>query len=147
MTEPTMRRFHHAWGNPMLMCPGSIRKFILQLLISAAMLVAIICNAGAAELVIYKSNHCEVSQRFLSEAASEYGMTRAGKVFPLRQVDIDSELNGAVLLNSPVDSTPTFVIVDEGHEIARMTGYPGKEYFFQIMNGAAEEFEKLSTGN
>jgi hypothetical protein len=33
--------------------------------------------------------------------------------------------------------------VEHGEEIGRFVGYPGREHFFEILDAAADEFEKM----
>lgn len=96
-------------------------------------------DAAAAELIMIDAKTCVVCLRFNKEAAPHYKDSPAAKVFPLRRIDI----NGGTIdvkLESPVTMTPTFIFADKGVEMARFYGYPGKEHFFELVNGVAEEF-------
>jgi hypothetical protein len=93
----------------------------------------------AAELVVFSSKDCVVSQKFRHEVAAEYPRTKGGQTFPLRLVDIEKGSVG-VILEEPVTMSPTFVFVDKNKEIARITGYPGRELFLRLTDGAAEAF-------
>jgi hypothetical protein len=98
-------------------------------------------SSTAAELVVYGSEHCVVSRQFEKEVAGDFASSRASQAFSLRVVDIGKAPAG-VTLSQPVTSTPTFVFVDQGVEMARFVGYPGREHFFRIVEGAADAFEK-----
>jgi thioredoxin-related protein len=54
-------------------------------------------------------------------------------------VDMEKDSVG-VILEEPVTMSPTFVFVDKNKEIARITGYPGRELFLRLIEGAAEAF-------
>lgn len=95
----------------------------------------------APELVVYSSEQCVVSRQFEKEVAGDFASSNAGRAFSLRLVDIDNAPAG-VTLSQPITSTPTFVFVDQGVEMARFVGYPGREHFFRIVEGAADAFEK-----
>ena len=93
----------------------------------------------AAELIAFSAEHCEVSRIFEKEVAANFSESSASRVFPLRIVDISNAPAG-VVLSEPISSTPTFVFVDHGREIARFVGYPGRENFLRIVEGAADAF-------
>ena len=96
-------------------------------------------SAKAAELVVYHSKDCAVSQRFQREVVAHYGTTKGGRAFPMRLVDIEMR-DADIILEQPVTQTPTFVFVDEGREMARITGYPGRAHFLRIIDAAADAF-------
>ncbi len=116
------------------------------------MLAAIMCagagpafSGGKGELVMFDSRACTVCKKFNADIGDDgYAAGKSAGVFPLRRIDIH---NGTVdiKLAQPVTMTPTFVFVDDGAEIARFVGYPGRKYFFQLVDGAAEEFEKAKS--
>jgi hypothetical protein len=107
----------------------------------ATVALATSMSATAADLVVYNSEHCVVSRQFEKEVAGDFASSNAGQVFSLRLVDIGNAPAG-VTLSQPVTSTPTFVFVNHGVEIARFVGYPGREHFFRIVEGATDAFEK-----
>ena len=94
---------------------------VLALIVSAA-------PAFAAELVMYRRVGCPYCEAFDREIAPAYPKTDIGKKLPLRQIDIHAG-DKSVILKSPVRYTPTFVLVENGQERARIEGYPG-EFFF-----------------
>lgn len=98
--------------------------------------------ATAAELVMIDARHCGVCRRFNKEAAPHYAQSPASKVFPLRRIDIDKGTID-IKLELPVTMTPTFIFADKGVEMARFYGYPGREHFFELVNGVADEFHKM----
>ena len=95
----------------------------------------------AAELVVFSSNNCAVTQTFKREAVEQYQTTKGSQTFPLRFVEIGKGAVG-VILEEPVTMSPTFVFVDENKEIARFAGYPGRELFLRLTDGAADAFLK-----
>jgi len=99
-------------------------------------------RATTAELVVYESKDCAVSRRFRHEMAADYKTSKGGRVFPLRRADIANGPAG-IRLAQPITMTPTFVFVDQGEEIGRFTGYPGREHFLKLLNAAADEFAKI----
>ncbi len=98
--------------------------------------------AEAAELVMFESKSCVICQRFHREVGPDYQSSPGAKVFPLRRVDIDTD-EIQVELERPVTMTPTFVFVDEGAEMARFVGYPGRAPFFRLTDGVAETYREM----
>jgi len=98
--------------------------------------------APATELVMFDSKSCHVCKQFHREAAPQYNASKGARIFPLRMIDIDDG-KVDIILERPVTMTPTFVFVHEGREIARIVGFPGTKYFYQMVDGAAEEMAKL----
>jgi hypothetical protein len=101
-------------------------------------------TAGAGELVMFDSKSCTICQRFNAEIGDAgYEASGSARVFPLRRINIH---NGTVdfRLELPVTMTPTFVFVDKGAEVARFVGYPGREYFFTLVNAAVEAYRNAA---
>ena len=90
---------------------------------AAALLLALSAlSAPAAELVMYQRDGCPYCVRFEREMAPIYPKTREGALAPLRLVQRPS---GGVRdggLKKPGIATPTFVLVESGREIGRITG-------------------------
>ena len=84
----------------------------------------------AAELLMIEELGCEWCERWDEEIGGIYGKTAEGRRAPLRKVMIHTNLAPAVQLKSPVTYTPTFVLIDNGHEVGRITGYPGEDFFW-----------------
>ena len=86
----------------------------------------------AAELVMVEQTGCEWCERWNEEIAPIYPKTTEGKFAPLRRVDIfamPEELSVA----RRVVFTPTFLIVENGQELARLEGYPGEDFFWPLL--------------
>jgi len=112
---------------------------------SLALFLALLCMAKsssvrAAELVVLSSKDCHVTRRFRREVTPRYSETQAAKTFPLRFVEIDKG-PGRVILARPATTSPTFVFVNNGREIARFVGYPGRDHFLRLMDEAADAFQ------
>ncbi|WP_065270572.1 MULTISPECIES: hypothetical protein [Phaeobacter] len=88
--------------------------------------------ARAVELVMVEQHGCEWCARWNEEIAPIYPKTAEGAFAPLRRVDLrnmpdDLETTRRVLF------TPTFLIVEDGHEKARLEGYPGADFFWPLL--------------
>jgi len=99
--------------------------------------------ATAAELVMFESASCTWCQRWHDEIGEIYPKTSDARCAPLRRVDLGdprpidlAEIKGVIY-------TPTFVLIDDGREIARLIGYPGEDFFWPIL---ADHLAKLPNG-
>nr|WP_047582486.1 thioredoxin family protein [Methylobacterium sp. ZNC0032] len=101
---------------------------------AAALLLALSALAApAAELFMYRRDGCPYCVRFEREVAPIYPKTREGALAPLRLVQLPS---GGVRdggLKEPVIATPTFVLVEGGREIGRITGYLNDDMFWGLL--------------
>lgn len=121
----------------------TVIRWLTPVLVAVAMTTpASIDRLQAAELVMFDARDCVVCLRFNKEAAPHYDASPAAKVFPLRRIDINAARID-IKLELPVTMTPTFVFVDQGVEMARFYGYPGRKHFFELVNGVADEFRKI----
>lgn len=105
-----------------------------------APLVAVMLGAaaGAAELVMVEEPGCIWCARWDDEIAPGYGRTPEGRFAPLRRVDIRA-LPGGLRLDRRVAFTPTFLLVEDGRELARLEGYPGRHFFWPLLGRMLSE--------
>lgn len=103
---------------------------ILKGLLVVFALMASALPALSAELVMYRRAGCPYCQTWDREIGPIYPKTDIGKQLPLRQVHLDRGKDNSVELKSPVRFTPTFVVVEDGKEKARIEGYPGDFFFW-----------------
>ncbi len=101
---------------------------ILKVLLAVLALIGSLGPVLAAELVMYRRAGCPYCEAFDREIAPAYPRTEIGRKLPLREIDIHAR-DKSVALKIPVRYTPTFVLVENGQERARIEGYPG-EFFF-----------------
>ena len=89
--------------------------------------------ASAAELVMYTRAGCPFCVRFEREVAPIYPKTREGKLAPLHRVELRAGGFSDPSLKEPVVATPTFILVDEGRERGRITGYLNEDMFWGLL--------------
>lgn len=89
--------------------------------------------ALAAELVMYTRDSCPFCRRFEREVAPVYAVTPEGRRAPLRRVELPAGGIRGGGLNEPVIATPTFVLVDDGRERGRITGYLNDDMFWGLL--------------
>lgn len=103
---------------------------------SAAVLVAALMwpvAAVAAELVMFEAAGCPWCQRWDREVGVSYSKTEEAKMLPLRRVDVGAAATSGIMLATPVRYTPTFVVVDDGREVGRITGYQSNDTFWGLL--------------
>lgn len=87
----------------------------------------------AGELVMFERSGCPWCQRFDAEISPIYDRTDEGRQAPLRRVDMRAGVPGDVALAAPVRFAPTFVLVEEGREVGRITGYMSDDAFWGML--------------
>ena len=75
---------------------------------------------------------CVYCIRWHAEVAPEYPITPEGRFAPLRVVDLRDLPDDLALTRRPV-FTPTFILTRDGHEVARIEGYPGEDFFWGLL--------------
>lgn len=101
--------------------------------VALAVPAALSAPADAAELAVFNSAHCPYCVAWEREIGRGYATTEEGQVAPVRRLDIDTRRPADLGKIREVDVTPTFVLVDQGHEVGRIVGYDGKQRFWADM--------------
>ncbi|MCG8491114.1 MAG: hypothetical protein MI743_05840 [Sneathiellales bacterium] len=115
-----------------------------------SMLIAMILLAGisfsktgfAAELLMFEEEGCSWCEKWNEEIGPIYPKTAEGKRAPLRRLDIHDPIPDYIENTAIVHYTPTFVLVDKGKEIGRITGYPGEENFWWFLEQLVAKLPK-----
>ena len=87
----------------------------------------------AAELLMFDRDGCVWCQRWDRDVGTIYDKTVEGKRAPLRRINVDRDKLDGVTLKSSVRYTPTFVLVDKGREVGRITGYLNDDQFWGLL--------------
>lgn len=87
----------------------------------------------AAELVMFERMGCAWCVRWNKEVGPIYPKTPEGEKAPLRRVSLDYPLQPQDKLSPPVFYTPTFVLMQDGREVGRITGYMGDDAFWGLL--------------
>lgn len=85
----------------------------------------------AAELAMFERDGCIWCVRWHRDIGGIYDRTPEGLRAPLRRINVRDEPGFA--LEQPVIFTPTFVLVENGREVGRITGYPGQDAFWGLL--------------
>jgi len=102
-------------------------------------------EARAAELVMFESPNCEWCQAWDRDVGVVYHKTDEGNLAPLRRLEIHGSRPEGLESVDAVVYTPTFVLLEEGRELGRITGYPGEDHFWGLL-GALLEKLNAATG-
>ncbi len=115
----------------------------------AALLCAAWVHAAvAAELVMFESTACEWCATWDEEIAPIYPRTPESRRAPLRRVDIHDPRPPDLASIGGILYTPTFVLVQDGVEVGRITGYPGEDFFWGLLASLIERLDQVpSTAN
>lgn len=89
--------------------------------------------ALAVELVMVEQHGCPYCELWNDQISEVYPKTAEGKAAPLRRMDIHEDYPADLSFTSVLTFTPTFVLVEDGQEIARIEGYPGEEFFWWVL--------------
>ena len=107
----------------------SVRLFAMALLVSYLPLTSTL----AAELVMFDSPVCEYCEQWDREIAAIDPKTDEGKRAPLRRQSIYDPMPQDLKSIKAVIYTPTFVLIDQGREVGRISGYPGEDFFWGFL--------------
>lgn len=105
------------------------------ILLGAAQLSAVASHA--AELVMFERDGCVWCARWDRDVGPIYPKTDEAKLLPLRRINIDHDKDSGLGLASPVRFTPTFVVIDQGREVGRITGYINDDAFWGLLGALA----------
>ena len=112
-----------------------------QLIISIALFFTMTTTAIATELLMFSMASCGYCQAFLKEVAPTYAQSEAAKLLPLRIISMDrasapkwyDKAYEARKIDG-IAGTPTFIVFDNGVEVARLIGYNGMQNFYEDIN-------------
>jgi len=102
---------------------------IRTLLSAAAITITTALPTWALELVMVEQAGCYTCKLWNAEIAPIYPKTEAGEFAPLRREELRQKPDDLIYAR-PVNFTPTFILIDNGQELARLEGYPGEDFFW-----------------
>lgn len=97
-------------------------------------LFLVLANQATSEpvLLMAEEDGCYWCARWNSEIAHIYPKTAEGQAAPLVRMDVHNQPSDYEFERS-VHFTPTFILMDEGQEVARIEGYPGEDFFWGLL--------------
>ena len=101
----------------------------------------------ALELVMFEEDGCPWCAAWDREVGMVYGKTAEGQQAPLRRVDLHGPRPNDLRAITGVIYTPTFVLVEAGRELGRITGYPGEAHFWGLLGHILERIQSETTSS
>lgn len=99
-------------------------------------MAALAASAGtghAAELLMFTRKHCPYCVLWERQVGPIYPRTDEARIAPLRRIDLDNPAVEAPSLSPGVTITPTFVLMQDGREVARFSGYSDDLSFWSML--------------
>ncbi len=126
----------------------TVRSLLAGLLLSAAAMTAgpAVPGAQAAELIMLERPGCAWCLRWNQEIAPIYPLTEEGQRAPLRRVDVTRPWPQDLAGIATDRYTPTFIVVENGREVARLRGYPGDNFFWPLLEAMLAKLDTASEG-
>ena len=115
---------------------------LLNILAAGTLALGSSVSASAAELVMVEEAGCVWCARWNAEIAPIYPRTDEGQTAPLRRIGLRDPRPDDLSFDAPLRITPTFVLVEDGHEVARMEGYPGEDFFWSLLGQMLDQLEE-----
>ncbi len=104
-------------------------------------------EAKALELVLFGRTGCVWCARWERDIGEIYPRAELGRIAPLRRLDIRDQRRAGFQLGEPVLYTPTFVLIDDGVEIGRITGYQSEDMFWGTLESLVDRRAGRYYGN
>ena len=124
-----------------------------KVIITLVLLLCLTTTASATEMLMFSMKSCGYCRAFLKEVAPTYAESESAKLLPLRIISMDHKSAPKWFDQAytdkridPIVGTPTFVIFDNGQEVARLIGYTGKEEFYNDINKFVENNREQLSG-
>ncbi|MGJ8605700.1 MAG: thioredoxin family protein [Marivita sp.] len=90
-------------------------------------------------LVMVDQPGCVYCERWHAEIGPAYPKTAEGQFAPLIRADLREGPPEGVTYARRVLFTPTFVLIENGQEQARIEGYPGEDFFWPLLTKLLED--------
>lgn len=126
-----------------------IRRKVLtafSFLLFSALFSGAFSRPHAAELVMFESPGCPWCLMWHREIGPIYPKTPESKIAPLRKIMLSKETRLDISLSAPVVATPTFVLVENGKEIGRLTGYKDEASFWGLLGVLLQKLPEAERG-
>ncbi|MCF8480916.1 MAG: transcriptional regulator [Rhodospirillum sp.] len=102
--------------------------------------------ANAAELLFVEQPGCPWCAKVRRDILPAWAGTKEGKRVPMRRVDIAEGWPEDLSAIPREHLTPTFILVENGRELARLRGYPGEHFIWPMLGQLIESNLPSSSG-
>ena len=110
---------------------------ILMAAVGTHVRAALDASAPAAstglEFLVLEVKSCHVCELVRTHILPSYERSTTARDAPMRFVDLNAIDEAKLGLTAPVTTVPTIVLMREGQEVARLTGYTGPQIFLQAV--------------
>lgn len=105
-------------------------------LLAPAILSSAVAQADAAQasLVMFEEPGCPWCAQWDRDIGDSYALTDEGRQAPIRRVDMSRPRPDDLVQVKNIRFSPTFVLLRDGQEVGRITGYPGEDFFWPLLN-------------
>ena len=124
-----------------------MKQSVRSAILAGTVLLAGAAQAAEVELVMVEERGCIWCARWNADVAPEYPLTDEGKAAPLRRIDLNEPHPDDLTFSGALRLTPTFVLVVDGEEKARLEGYPGEDFFWPLLGQMLEEHINFTGGS
>jgi len=104
------------------------------------LLMATVVQAGekaqGLRLIMFERDGCHYCEVWNRNVGVSYDKTDEGRFAPLERRDLGDGVGEGV---KPVVFTPTFVLVKNGREVGRLTGYISEDFFWGLLQPLLEK--------
>lgn len=97
------------------------------------------------ELIMFSTSLCDHCAVFDQETGKIYKNNSLNKKVPLIKVNIDEYGTGKYHLRQPIEVVPTFIVMDNGKEVARLNGLVDKFLFMSFIRDAVFQEKQISS--
>ncbi len=85
-------------------------------------------------LIMFDATGCPYCALWEEEIGPIYPKTEESARAPLIHIDIYERIPDNIQIGNAIVFTPTFVLVNDGIEVGRITGYPGQDFFWGLLD-------------
>ena len=124
---------------------GDLKRFspFVRLVAVFAALISLTGVARAdTRLLMLDSVGCAYCEMWTREVGDAYHKTSEGRQAPLLRQSIRDDLPEGIVLDGAAVFTPTFILLVDGQEINRITGYPGEDFFWWMLEVMLEDLSE-----
>lgn len=91
------------------------------------------------KLLMVERQGCIHCAAFRREIAPDYATSAQGRRAPLVTIDIDGPWPDGLALGTAPYLTPTFILLNDGVEVSRILGYPGRDRFYPMLSNIMQQ--------
>lgn len=91
-------------------------------------------EATPFRLLMVEQRGCHYCERWTAEVGEGYAASAEGALAPLTRVDLRGDWPEGLVIGRRPALTPTFILLKDNAEVARLEGYPGEDFFWGLLD-------------